>query len=582
MRTSLCLCLILTACGGSSTTKPDGGTHPDGGTTVDAANPVDGGASADAYPMGLIGSACDRNNMGVWQTECPGMTNAICEAIDECGSGFCSQKCDTASCPSGSVCLTLTQIDPATLGTRDVKRCFLACDSSAPVSTCPGLTACFPGYEVCASGVLLSNFGSTGGKGPGGAACSSPAPDPGMAPRLFSANVAVSSTDGNEAGVAIGSDGTMYTGWNVGGFARSTNGGASWTELGNDDPQNAGDPSIAVDPVTHRVYYAHLASVGAGACVAGAAYPSGLGVDVGISDDQGNTWSHLTQVTPAAESAGDQGVDKPWIAVVPTDGTVLISYEQGSNLETATTSRMVVARSVDHGLTFTETEVDPGRPTFRNLMQLAVTAGGVVYATWWDGDVNGTLGQVRLSKSLDSGATWSPAVMVTGNVAIFDVPGLAVSPDGNTIAITWAQPAMPPGIDVEDVYATVSKDGGATFLPAVRVNDDPTCATHWHPFPAARDNGDVYVLWYDNRYGDGRVMWARGTTTASALTFAAGDDGFVNDVTQPFTTSRGRFFVGDYIGVALSGQTLLAAWGDLRDASASVQSRIFAATAILP
>lgn len=537
-----------------------GSTGPDGG--------VDAGP--DATP-GAIGQACASAG------SCMGGSAAKCEPIDECGDGFCSAVCDTASCPGGSVCVALPAIDPSTLKTTTLDRCFLPCDPAKP--TCPGLTTCIPGYDVCGSWEVFTQLGTTGGHAAGGGACVTPAPDPAALPRLFGVNVAVA--DGNEAAAAIAPDGTWFIAYNPGALSTSSDGGANWTAAPKDDSTNIGDPAVAVDPNTGRLYFAHLSIDGQQVCAKDAAYPTGLGVNVSYSDDDGKTWGGTTQVTPAADSMGDIGVDKDWIAVLPKSGVVLISYMTGSNALTATTSSAMVARSQDHGKTFTSVELDPNMPGYRNLVQLAAARDDTVWASYWNtGDPNAFAGEVRVTESTDLGKTWAPSVAIAKGVALFDVPGLAVSPSGNEVVVTWTQ-ASSDAPDVEDVYAAISTDGGKTFGPPAKVNSDAACATHYHPFPAVAANGDVYVLWVENRYGFGAVMWAKATVgNGATLTFSG--NGFVTDATQPFTTSRINLFTGDYVGVTVSGNTLLAAWGDLRDAGGGQGSRIYEATATLP
>jgi hypothetical protein len=528
--------------------------------------------SADAG----VGSSCAA------ATDCPGGANARCEPIDQCGAGFCAEVCDSSQCPTGSVCVPLTYIDPGTLQTATKSRCFIPCDPTSTAAQCPGSTYCFPGYDVCGSDELFGQFGSTGGHGAGGAACETGTPpDPSAGTRLFAANHLVAR--GNEAAAAIGGDGTLYVGYNPGNVSSSKDGGQTWTDTPLDDPSNAGDPSVALDPTTGRLYFSHLSIRQGFSCAPGASFPSGLGVNVSWSDDDGASWAGTTEVSPAVDSMGIQGVDKDWMVVLPTSGVVLISYMTGSNAATATTSSAMVARSEDHAATFSSVEIDATMPGYRNLVQLAAASDDRVWASYWNtADLSSALGEVRVARSTDQGKTWSPSVAaVPAGTALFDVPGLAVSPTGSEVVVTWTQPSGD-SIDVEDVYASVSTDGGTTFGPPAKINQDAPCATHWHPFPAVAANGDVYVIWTENRWGFGAVMVARGTVSGDTLTFAAADEGFVTDATQPFSTTRQAFFTGDYLGIALSGQTMLAAFGDLRDAKTVGDSEIWATTATIP
>src|SRR5262249_11345328 len=115
-----------------------------------ASDAIDGGV-----PPKQIGAACDRDNQAAWADQCPGGLDAVCEALDSCGAGFCSQRCETTPCPAGSECLALPQIDPTSGGIKEIKRCFLPCGQ--PGDTCPGgALLCDPGRDVCGSETLFS------------------------------------------------------------------------------------------------------------------------------------------------------------------------------------------------------------------------------------------------------------------------------------------------------------------------------------------------------------------------------------------------------------------------------------------
>ena len=121
---------------------------------------------------------------------------------------------------------------------------------------------------------------------------------------------------------------------------------------------------------------------------------------------------------------------------------------------------------------------------------------------------------------------------------------------------------------VWDILVATSIDGGATFAPAVKANDDPSCATHFHHQIATDARGGVHAIWYDNRYLDGNVFYAASPPADAMNPLAFGKNTFVND--QPFTFSARRDqtnWLGDYLGFVAVGNEIYAAWGDNRVAN---------------
>jgi hypothetical protein len=102
------------------------------------------------------------------------------------------------------------------------------------------------------------------------------------------------------------------------------------------------------------------------------------------------------------------------------------------------------------------------------------------------------------------------------------------------------------------------------------VNDDLSCATHFHHQLVVDAQGNLHALWYDNRYLTGNVFHASSppATAAGALSF--GGSTFVNDASFTFTTSRsGQDWLGDYLGITTSGGKLYATWTDNRNGGLS-------------
>jgi hypothetical protein len=79
-----------------------------------------------------------------------------------------------------------------------------------------------------------------------------------------------------------------------------------------------------------------------------------------------------------------------------------------------------------------------------------------------------------------------------------DPPTVAVAMDG-TVYVGWTARVAAASGHANDLYLSTSRDGGKTFEPPVKVNDDGKKATHaMHSLAVAPDNR-VYVVWLDER-----------------------------------------------------------------------------------
>jgi hypothetical protein len=123
-----------------------------------------------------------------------------------------------------------------------------------------------------------------------------------------------------------------------------------------------------------------------------------------------------------------------------------------------------------------------------------------------------------------------------------------------------------------DVRVAASDDGGQTFQPSVKVNDDATCATHFHHQIAVDGGGDLHALFYDNRFLTGNVMHAVSAPYHAGMPLGFGQNTFVNSASFPFTTSRASLeWLGDYLGFWIAGNEMYAAWSDPRGGASEIR-----------
>ncbi|HJS44590.1 MAG TPA: sialidase family protein [Gemmatimonadales bacterium] len=129
--------------------------------------------------------------------------------------------------------------------------------------------------------------------------------------------------------------------------------------------------------------------------------------------------------------------------------------------------------------------------------------------TWVGADASGKTWNVWFSRSPDQGATWHAPVQVTDVAHDVhphgeSSPRVVVSPKG-VIAAVWVNSIEVTGRrwPASNVRFSRSIDGGRTWSKAVTLNDDTTAAPGGHIFHGAAWTGDstILVAWLDERGG---------------------------------------------------------------------------------
>jgi hypothetical protein len=153
---------------------------------------------------------------------------------------------------------------------------------------------------------------------------------------------------------------------------------------------------------------------------------------------------------------------------------------------------------------------------------------GFVYAVWHDAR-NGAL-DIYFNASLNNGITWLD------------------------------------GPDDGDVMLVSSYDGGITWNPPVRVNNDATINGQFQPWIDVKPNGTIDVVWLDRR-ADVNNSWLEvymGTSTDRGLTFV---NSLVSDVQfgpPPPPTVWPWPWIGEYIGIDCDPTHACIVWTDTR------------------
>lgn len=306
----------------------------------------------------------------------------------------------------------------------------------------------------------------------------------------------------------------------------SSDGGRTFAEPVRVLDELAFQVGIATDPqVPGRVYLTWLQAEE----VAILAFPiAGYPVLAARSDDGGHTWSDPVRVSEAARLR----VVAPTALVGPT-GDVLVVYVD----------------LLDEGLDYHGGHQGTGGPPSPGPWQLV------------------------LARSTDGGVTWTESVVEARLypaerfiVFLPPVPGLATSPDGSEVHVTFHDAAL----GDPDVYVWSSRDGGESFEGPVRVNDTAEGDGSTQRLPAidVADDGRVDIVYLDRRADPKDVM--------NQVSFQYSFDGA--RTFQPSLRLSDRRFSsqvgvgsesglpdqGSRMGLVSTGERALAVWTDTR------------------
>jgi len=347
------------------------------------------------------------------------------------------------------------------------------------------------------------------------------------------------------------------------GYGWTRDGGRTWqsdrllpTTLDPSTP--TGDPALAFDGAGD-LYLALLAYGG-----------PAPGILVAKSTDGGETFGEPVRIA--------DGGDKPYLATDPVGNAVYVFW---SGAGSASGFAMLFSKSTDGGATFAAPlEIsDLGDSGTNGGSAPAVGPGGEVYVAWSDFAT-----RIEFDRSTDAGATWvDPDIVIVDDRVPCDdplngsfrnpgIPALAVDrsggPNQGRICVVWCDQRF----GSPDIVLSYSDDQGTTWTTPSRVNDDePTNgADQWFPWIVVDDHGAVQVTFLDRRDDPDNLLFASYLATSTD-----GGQSFGPNV----RVSSGLYgpsdfgFLGDYTGVAATGQALHPLWPDGRAGDEDIYSR---------
>lgn len=352
--------------------------------------------------------------------------------------------------------------------------------------------------------------------------------------------------------------------------------GANGTRFGS-------DPSVAFDSRGNLFYGYIVVFFGNGSGV------NGTEMAVAHSTDGGLSYPDVTYFGPSTGS--DHFNDKPMITTdanvaSPFRDNVYLAWDAASGGSTGGGVR--VARSSDHGQTFTTTRVDsPGGPGHAIGAVPFTGPHGELYVAWNDYVASA----IVMNKSLDGGVTWGAPVTIATQSVGFDIgipaefsrraleypacdADRSTGPRRGTLFCSW----MDLHGSNTDIYVSSSTNGGTTWSTPAPITDQLLQPVdrfnHWLAVDPV--NGAVNVSFYDTRNDTtgARYMtdiyYTKLTATATAwlvpnvrVSSQSSNEHDCNGV-YPCTAIDYGNQSGDYSGIASYGGVSYPLWTDSR------------------
>lgn len=376
-------------------------------------------------------------------------------------------------------------------------------------------------------------------------------------------------------------------GANISHFYYSFDGGFSWGEKHLSSSLGVwGDPCVLFDSLGN-LYYAHLSNP-----------VTGYWIDrivVQKSTDNGITWNDGAGVGLVVP----KNQDKEWLAVDLSQsqykGNIYMTWTEFDDYGSSNpndSSRIRFSKSTDQGETWSDAITISDRSgnciDDDNTTEGAVPTVGVngeIYVSW-----AGPLG-LMFDKSLDGGETWGTDIFIS------DIPGgWAFTVSGisrcNGLPITMCDISDSPyqgyiyscwgdqrnGTTDTDVFFSRSTDGGETWSPALRVNDDNTNRHQFFPWMTIdQTTGIIWGVFYDRR----------NTTSTNTDVYVVksidGGQSFENfKVSESSFTPTSSVFFGDYSNIAAWDKKIYPIWSRLHSGQLSVWTTIIEDTVTVP
>ena len=295
----------------------------------------------------------------------------------------------------------------------------------------------------------------------------------------------------------------------------SSDGGATWgaVDLPLPDPIGANgnrfgsDPSLAFDTSGNLFYGYIIVHFGNGQGVKASA------MAVARSTDGGQTYPQVTYFS--FEGGSNHFNDKPMITAdtnlgSPFRDNVYVAWD--ASVGGSTSGGVRLARSTDHGVTFTTTRIDdPKGPGTAIGADPFVGPNGELYVAWNDWHAN----TIAFNRSFDGGVTWDTESVIASKLIPFDISipaedrrealvypscdaDRSTGPNRGRLYCSWMDLTDE---GTTDILLAYSDDQGETWSSPASVTDPVEGLVdrfnHWMSVDPV--TGEVNVAFYDTR-----------------------------------------------------------------------------------
>jgi hypothetical protein len=215
------------------------------------------------------------------------------------------------------------------------------------------------------------------------------------------------------------------------------------------------------------------------------------------STDNGNSFKNNIRVDDAPIGAATN----PSMAVDESNGNIYIVWQDYRNSPDPYSIDIYCTNSTDGGNSFGNNKrvIDETGKTWQNVPSIAAN-NDFIGVTWED-----QRGGIYFANSTDGGNTFGE------NKRVNDVLGgiiyyskIAIDSNG-VIYVVWEDN---PGGDTR-IFFSKSLDGGNTWTPSKKVDDDPLSEGQRMPDIALDSNDNLYVVWRDKKDGDWDIYFGK-------------------------------------------------------------------------
>jgi hypothetical protein len=272
----------------------------------------------------------------------------------------------------------------------------------------------------------------------------------------------------------------VYVGWGTDDayplFRHSSNNGGTWESAVELPGAGYGVENFGIAATGSYVYAVWLDVVGCG---------GEDSIEFARSTDNGATWDGTTM------AGCSEFVSSPLMAV--SGSKIFVLYAEGGDIH--------IIRSTDNGATWnSETNLsnNPGSSRFNSI----AIQGSNVYVIWTQLNAGGTLADIFLKRSTDSGATWKSSKNVSNNDGWSENGQVAVS--GSNVYFTWEDDTDG---DIEILFKR-STNKGATLKAVVKISNNAGDSTDARMMLIG---SNIFVVWMDDTPGNNDVLHRRST-----------------------------------------------------------------------